>query len=613
MARQYFGLFEPLKSCNDVYSRSIKSKSIAYIEGDENNFNDLKRNAPSLFARDIKCFVVVCSGICSSFMLNLAVTSGFGVETYFWITITEPVVIKEMAYPSKLTMVTFTEATLQKSKESTHFILTIKQDIQGRKGIAISNNPILRELIIYPQGKRHSILNPHQIAAIKEKRTLRVAIIIKVLENQEKNLLNYDEMKCQKGLLCWCYPLRNGTFAKHREPSCCFGLVMDILQKLKEDLDIELYIYEVEDHSWGHKINGSWTGLIGEAASGKADVAAQWITVTSDRLRVVDFTKSIHHDNIVLVSKYQFVPLPFLNSEAFAALSANLWILITALTVITGMIIYLGERIIVLHSSFDSAVQVLIYAMGLLFQRDIGGLIPKNLGSRVVSISLAMTLMVIMTTFTAVLTSRNIETSKILPISGLGDPKFVNPTPTFKIGTYEDYTSIFENSNKVTWRQLGEFMKPYNFTTFTELQERMNRGTLQAGILDESILQKQWKKGIGCEMGIVHAILEENMAFALPKNSPWTEPISDILLQYKANDFFENLMRKYLASKCLEKMEDKPTPFGGLYLSGACIMLVLGIFLSVGLLLLEYVLKMCVKRCLRKRKSSYSLPHDTGA
>ena len=367
----------------------------------------------------------------------------------------------------------------------------------------------------------------------------------------------------------------------------------------------------MEDHHWGFERNGSWTGLIGEAASGRADLAAQWLTVTSERLGVVDFTKSFHHVHLLLIAKYQSIPLPFLNSEAFASLSTHLWILIIALTIFTGMIIYFGETIILMRSSFDSVVQVLTYAMGLLFQRDIGGLIPNNLGSQVVSISLALTLMIIMTTYTAVLTSRNIETSKTLPISGLSDPKLVNPTPTFKIGTYESYRSIFLNSDKVTWRRLGKFMKPYNFTSFTELQEKLNRGTLQAAILEEGSLQKQWKKGSGCEMGIVQTILEENVAFALPKNSQWTEALSEMLLQYKENDFFGYLIRKYLASQCPKKMKDKPPPFGILYLSGPCIMLTSGIFLGAVLLFLEHNFKMCVERCLRKR-TSYTLPNDIG-
>ena len=48
-----------------------------------------------------------------------------------------------------------------------------------------------------------------------------------------------------------------------------------------------------EDRLWGAEINGSWNGLIGEVASGKADMAAQCLSVTESRHSVVDFTEQI--------------------------------------------------------------------------------------------------------------------------------------------------------------------------------------------------------------------------------------------------------------------------------------------------------------------------------
>ena len=408
VARRYFQLFKALRLCNDVYSRPIKRKSVVYIRGDENSFKDLKKNAPSLFARDIRCFVLICSGICSSFMLNIAVMSGFGVDTYIWITIAEPVVTKELVYPNKLTVVALAAENSQVSNQSNHFILKlfygststvakIQQD-QDKKGIVPSKILYLREVITHTDGERRTILHSRQVAATREKITLRIATIRGFANDHTTSLLDYDEMKCVLGLLCWYHPLKNGTFAKQREPSCCVGLIMDILLKLKEDLDIELYIHEVEGHDWGHEINGSWTGLIGEVVSGRADVAAQSILVTSKRLQVVDFTEFFLETNLALISKYQYIPLPYFNSEAFAPLTLQSWILILAFTVLIGGLIYLGERQIDLHSSFDFGVEILIYAMGLLFQRDIGGLISKNLGSRVVSVSLALALMIVMTT-----------------------------------------------------------------------------------------------------------------------------------------------------------------------------------------------------------------------
>ena len=120
------------------------------------------------------------------------------------------------------------------------FILNIKQDLRGRKGTEINVKTILQKLVIHPQGKRHLDLNFYQISETKKRRTLRVITLI--FENQETNLWNQNVMKYARGLLCLQYSLQNGTFSNKRKPSYCFGLIMDILLKLKEDLDIELYI-----------------------------------------------------------------------------------------------------------------------------------------------------------------------------------------------------------------------------------------------------------------------------------------------------------------------------------------------------------------------------------
>ena len=129
-------------------------------------------------------------------------------------------------------------------------------------------------------------------------------------------------------------------FVNQRESSCCLGFIMDILLQLKDDLDIELNIYEVEDCLWGVETNGSWSGLIGEAKCGRTDVAAHFTTITTERQRAVDFTESSQEENLVLVALHQYIPLSYSNSEAFAALFVQSWILILAVAIFTDVIIY---------------------------------------------------------------------------------------------------------------------------------------------------------------------------------------------------------------------------------------------------------------------------------
>ena len=68
-------------------------------------------------------------------------------------------------------------------------------------------------------------------------------------------------------------------------------------------------------------------------------------------------------------------------------------------------------------------MESIMYLFGLLFQRDIGGLNPRTLGSRVISITVALAFMIVMSTYTAVLTLNAVTHVERLPITGFMDPK----------------------------------------------------------------------------------------------------------------------------------------------------------------------------------------------
>ena len=620
LSKQYLGLKDTLEECRNAFSRSIRRKSVVYIDGDENSHDDLKKNALHFLTRDIECFVVVCSDICSSLFLSLAVNLGFGVDIYFWITIKKPVHASGMIYPNILTHI----SEKRVSNQSSHFILTtlsmsgssgeqFNQYDHGRSGVAPKKNQPLMEIISPFEGEGYAILYPR--LSVK-KTSLQIVTLMSSSNYQQSDLLDHKKKKCKRGLLCWYYPkLRNGSFADNQEPSCCLGLLMDILAQLKEDLHMDFYIYEVEDHLWGAGVNGSWHGLIGEVLHRKADIAAQWLIVNQARLEIVDFTEPLYTTAAVLVAPSQLSPLPFLNLEAFAAISTQSWILILCLTLLSGGIIYLTERLISLHPNVDNKmlkIQVLTYAIGLLFQRDVAGHVPRNLGSRVVSVALAITLMIIMTTYTAVLTTKNIINIRTLPISGLDDPKLTDPATKLKVGTYKysPHMRLFEASQKATWKRVAKIMRLNSFTTFAEAVKRMRKGTLHAAIVSEDILKKGWKNSLHCDLRIAQNILKQPLALALPKKSPWREPISNLLRRYRENGFLDQMKSKYKASKCPEEKGHQPQQFSLLYLSCACIMLVLGVLLSIFLFNVEHLFNVYTKKRKAERISAHTLSNN---
>ena len=89
------------KACTGIFAQHVK-KSAVYIEGNHNHFDNLKRNAPHYFKKDFKCFVIICSEICTSFLLNIEDTLGFSADIYIWITSTRPVYQRESRYPNKM-------------------------------------------------------------------------------------------------------------------------------------------------------------------------------------------------------------------------------------------------------------------------------------------------------------------------------------------------------------------------------------------------------------------------------------------------------------------------------------------------------------------------------
>ena len=186
-----------------------------------------------------------------------------------------------------------------------------------------------------------------------------------------------------------------------RYPTCCLGYIPDIIGIIQTQLDVDIYVYEVHDQQYGILKNGSWNGLIGDLLSGEADIACDILSVTSARQHVVDFTDSFRLTKLVLVTISQWHPLPYINLEAFDALQTDVWISIITVTILSSLLIYAAEWIVHSQTPENSWSKTLLYAVGLLFQRDIGGSDPNRHGARYIAVAIAAGFMVVMTGYTS--------------------------------------------------------------------------------------------------------------------------------------------------------------------------------------------------------------------
>ena len=580
------------KSCKGLDGRPIRT-SLFLIESVEDKFDSLRKVAGSLFSRDFHSFVVLCSNMCSSFVINLANRMGYVSGNYLWFALVVPDFMSKMTYPKNQIVVTSSEKVLASNtsnfKKSGHTQLSF-QFFNG--AVQDSKFEIFHSNLTDDQILPCLILK--EFSKLARQPTLKVSVKLSKLTSHPE-LLNLFDMTCQHGLLCWVFDSKDRQERVERKPSCCLGFVSDLLIMLREDMHVDLHLYEIKDNRYGDFENGSWNGLIGDVISGKADIGADFLMISKSRLGAVDFTESFHNGRIAITSVVQVSSLPILNVEAFSAIPTKLWLLILGITFVTSAIIYWSERCVSFNSHDHEKhcwVETFTYAMGLLLQRDIAGSLPNNLGSRTTSISLAFALMIIMSTYTALLTSRNISNEKKLPISGFGDPKVQEATSAFTFGTLKNsyYSDFFENNENSTWRNVGMFMRPYNVDSTSGGFKALANGILDAFITSEGAIRYQRKSNNYCDVDIAGVLSRVYYGFALPKDSSWTETINHFIRKYKENGKLSYIESKYFASKCSMQTSTNAEQFGILYLSGACALIAVGFMLSVVVFVFELLI-----------------------
>ena len=81
--------------------------------------------------------------------------------------------------------------------------------------------------------------------------------------------------------------------AIHPQPDGSYrygGYLFDVWQMIAEALDLRYRVVPLLDGGFGRlQENGTWTGMVGELAYGRADVGLSWLWMRKDRMQVVDY------------------------------------------------------------------------------------------------------------------------------------------------------------------------------------------------------------------------------------------------------------------------------------------------------------------------------------
>ncbi|KAI3358983.1 hypothetical protein L3Q82_015369, partial [Scortum barcoo] len=88
------------------------------------------------------------------------------------------------------------------------------------------------------------------------------------------------------------YVMRKSNYQDFQGNNQYEGFCVDMLRELADILKFSFKIKLVDDGLYGApEPNGSWTGMVGELINRKADLAVAGFTITSEREKVIDFSK----------------------------------------------------------------------------------------------------------------------------------------------------------------------------------------------------------------------------------------------------------------------------------------------------------------------------------
>lgn len=244
----------------------------------------------------------------------------------------------------------------------------------------------------------------------------------------------FNGKTCDHGVLCKRSVLGLSESDPEKwEPTCCIGFLMDLLTLVSNDLQFIPDVYIVEDGYYGgkDKSTGIWNGLVQDVLLEKADIAVAALTPTADRSKVVDFCEPYMRVDLVVMISTLNNKLSFINWEFLSPLSHDLRIWILCTFIIGTVLIYILEnQHLVLKRITDKSVHAdypwregFSYFSGLTFQRDLGGKNPRRPGARVTAVAFAFGMVIIMTTYTAVLTASKVSQESKNPFFGFKDDR----------------------------------------------------------------------------------------------------------------------------------------------------------------------------------------------
>ncbi|KAL8574338.1 hypothetical protein ACOMHN_059134 [Nucella lapillus] len=388
-----------------------------------------------------------------------------------------------------------------------------------------------------------------------------------------------------------------------------FGYCADLAEKVSRSVGYEYHLRLVRDGQYGApQGDGTWNGIIGELIRHEADIAFAPLTITSDREKVLDFTKPFMSLGISIMIKRPEDTAPHVFSF-MEPLSQEIWLCTVFAFIGVSVVLFLVSRFSAEEWSVDSGEgrlsndftigNSLWFSLGAFMQQGCD-VLPKSVSGRIVTSVWWFFTLIIISSYTANLAAYLTTMRMNAPIKSAED---LAKQTEIKYGTMTSgSTNAFFNQTTVSlYQRMWSFMtsqKNVFVQTNTDGIQKVRQSHSKYAFLIESTTNEYHNNRQPCDTIKVGSNLDsKGYGVATPMGSDIRDRLTLSILELRERGDLEQLKKYWWfeRSECpAEKGTTKESGDNALTLSkvaGIFYILVAGLALSVISVVLEFLYK----------------------
>ncbi|XP_068591287.1 glutamate receptor ionotropic, kainate 5 isoform X2 [Cebidichthys violaceus] len=401
------------------------------------------------------------------------------------------------------------------------------------------------------------------------------------------------------------YVMRRDNYQDFQGNDQYEGFCVDMLKELADILKFSFRIKLVDDGLYGApEPNGSWTGMVGELINRKADLAVAGFTITSEREKVIDFSKPFMTLGISILYRVQLGRKPgyFSFLDPF---SPAVWLFMLLAYLAVSCVLFLAARLSPYewynpHPCLRERRDMLEnqYTLGNSLWFPIGGfmqqgseIMPRALSTRCVSgVWWAFTLIII-SSYTANLAAFLTVQRMEVPIES---PDDLADQTNIEYGTIHGGSTMtfFMNSRYQTYQRMWNYMNSKQPSVFVKSTEEGIARVVNSkyAFLMESTMNEYYR-GLNCNLTKIGGLLDtKGYGIGMPLGSPFRDELTLAILQLQENNRLEILKRRWWeGGQCPKEGDHRAKGLGMENIGGIFVVLICGLIIAVFVAIMEFV------------------------